>query len=77
MMGIHGIKPVCNQQYSAIGNNNGLFPAIQSTLGLIPIFGNDVWLHALTAAIAAYFGFIVKPDLLELRTGESAIAVRI
>jgi hypothetical protein len=49
----------------------GLFPATQSTLGLIPIFGNDVWLHAGTAAIAAYFGFIVKPDLLELRTGES------
>lgn len=48
----------------------GLFPPTQSTLGFIPIFGNDVWLHALTAAIAVYFGFIAKPDLLELRTGE-------
>lgn len=49
----------------------GLFPPTQSTLGLIPIFGNDVWLHAVTAAFATYFGFIAKPDLLELRTGES------
>jgi hypothetical protein len=44
----------------------GLFPPTQSTLGLIPIFGNDVWLHAITAAIAVYFGFIATPDLLEL-----------
>lgn len=50
----------------------GLFPPTQSTLGLIPIFSNDIWLHAGTAAIAAYFGFIAKPDLLELRTGESS-----
>ncbi len=49
----------------------GLFPPTQSTLGLIPIFGNDVWLHGLTAAIATYFGFIATPNLLELRTGES------
>ena len=49
----------------------GLFPPTQSTLGFIPVFGNDVWLHAVTAAIATYFGFIAKPDLLELRTGES------
>lgn len=51
----------------------GLFPPTQSTLGLIPIFGNDVWLHGVTAAIATYFGFIATPDLLELRTGERAL----
>ncbi|MBW4662303.1 MAG: DUF4383 domain-containing protein [Drouetiella hepatica Uher 2000/2452] len=44
----------------------GLVPIASSTFGLIPLFGNDVWLHAGTAAIAAYFGFIVKPDLLEI-----------
>ncbi|MBD2064648.1 DUF4383 domain-containing protein [Funiculus sociatus GB2-A5] len=49
----------------------GLIPATQSTLGLIPIFGNDVWLHAVTAAIAVYFGFLVKPDLLEISTGQA------
>ncbi|MBD2459560.1 DUF4383 domain-containing protein [Oscillatoria sp. FACHB-1407] len=45
----------------------GLFPPTQSTFGLIPIFGNDIWLHAITAAIATYFGFIATPDLAELR----------
>ncbi len=44
----------------------GLFLPTQTTLGFIPIFGNDVWLHASTAAIAAYFGFIATPDLAEL-----------
>ena len=50
----------------------GLFPATQSTLGFIPIFGNDVWLHAVTAAVAGYFGFIATPDLLELRAGKNS-----
>ena len=35
----------------------GLLPATQTTFGLIPIWGNDVWLHAVIAAAAAYFGF--------------------
>jgi hypothetical protein len=36
----------------------GLIPATQTTFGLIPIWGADVWLHALLAAAAAYFGFM-------------------
>jgi len=36
----------------------GLLPLTNTTFGLIPIFGNDVWLHALTALPAAYFGFV-------------------
>lgn len=35
----------------------GLIPATYTTFGLIPIFGNDVWLHAGTALISAYFGY--------------------
>ncbi|MBD3887062.1 DUF4383 domain-containing protein [Phormidium tenue FACHB-886] len=35
----------------------GLLPVLNTTFGLIPIFGNDVWLHALTALVAAFFGF--------------------
>lgn len=31
---------------------------LHTTFGLIPLYGNDVWLHALLAAAAAYFGFI-------------------
>jgi Domain of unknown function (DUF4383) len=35
----------------------GLIPATNTVFGLVPIYGHDVWLHALLAAIAAYFGF--------------------
>ena len=37
----------------------GVLPPLQTTFGLIPIFGRDVWLHAVTAVAAAYFGFVV------------------
>ena len=30
---------------------------LDTTFELIPLFSHDVWLHALTAAVAAYFGF--------------------
>ena len=36
----------------------GLIPATQTTFGLIPIWGNDVWLHGLIAGASAYFGFV-------------------
>jgi Domain of unknown function (DUF4383) len=37
----------------------GLIPATQTAFGLVPIWGADVWLHALLAVGAAYFGFAV------------------
>lgn len=40
----------------------GLIPATNTMFGLVPIYGNDVWLHAGTALIAAYFGFIARAD---------------
>jgi hypothetical protein len=36
----------------------GLLPATNTTFGLIPIYGNDVWLHAVLALVAAYFGWM-------------------
>lgn len=36
----------------------GLIPATNTTFGLVPIYGHDVWLHALLAGVAAYFGFV-------------------
>lgn len=36
----------------------GLLPFAKTTFGLMPIFGNNVWFNALTAAITAYFGFV-------------------
>ena len=35
----------------------GIIPGMQTLFGLVPLHGNDVWLHAGTAAIAAYFGW--------------------
>lgn len=40
----------------------GLLPFANTTFGVMPIFGNNVWFNALTGAIAGYFGFVVdKP----------------
>lgn len=36
----------------------GLVPGLNTTFGLVPLHGNDVWLHLLLAAPAAYFGFL-------------------
>jgi hypothetical protein len=52
----------------------GLIPYMNTTFGLAPIFGNDVWLHAVTAAIAVYFGFIAMPDVQQLLIKEEAAA---
>ena len=35
----------------------GVLPATQTTFGLIPIYGNDVWLHAVIAIAAGVIGF--------------------
>ena len=37
----------------------GLVPGLQTVFGLAPLFGHDVWLHALETVIAAYVGFVV------------------
>jgi hypothetical protein len=36
----------------------GLFPGTNLMFGLVPLYGNDIWLHALLAAVAGYFGFV-------------------
>ncbi|MEA3008960.1 MAG: hypothetical protein QOJ91_652 [Sphingomonadales bacterium] len=36
----------------------GLLEPTRTTFGFIPIYGNDVWLHALLAIVAAYFGWM-------------------
>ena len=35
----------------------GLLPFLDTAFGLIPLFGYNVGVHAMTALIAAYFGF--------------------
>jgi hypothetical protein len=40
----------------------GLIPGLNTTFGLIPLFSHDIWLHAASALLAAYFGFVVAPN---------------
>lgn len=35
----------------------GFIPVLFTTFGLVPLFGHDIWLHAVLAAVAAYFGW--------------------
>ena len=44
----------------------GVMPGFNTTFGLMPIFGNDVWLHSAIAVIGFYLGFIDTPGLLEI-----------
>ena len=45
----------------------GLIPATSTTFGLVPIYGNDIWLHAGLAIVAAYFGFVHNGSTDRLR----------
>ena len=47
----------------------GLVPGLNTTFGLVPIYGHDVWLHALLAGVAAYFGFVAAPEAEDRTTG--------
>jgi hypothetical protein len=46
----------------------GMLPLANTVFGWMPIHGHDIWLHALTAAIAAYFGWRVEPARVERRS---------
>jgi hypothetical protein len=36
----------------------GFVPSLQTLFGLVPLYGNNIWLHALLALVAAYFGWV-------------------
>ncbi len=40
----------------------GLIPGLHTMFGLTPLFGNDIWLHAALAAVAAYFGWVHRDE---------------
>lgn len=44
----------------------GLIPYANTFFGTIPIFGSNVLLHGVSAALAFYYGFAASPGLLEL-----------
>lgn len=35
----------------------GLIPATNTLFGLVPLYGNDIWLHLINTVLAGYFGF--------------------
>jgi hypothetical protein len=41
----------------------GFIPGLNTVFGLIPLYGHDVWLHAVTAVVAAYFGWFHRVDV--------------
>src|SRR5437667_216437 len=44
-----------------------MFPLLNTAMGMIPIHGNDVWLHGITAVVAAYFGWRQPAGISERR----------
>ena len=36
----------------------GLSPATETLLGMVPLHGNNIWLHGALAIVAAYFGWV-------------------
>ena len=46
----------------------GLVPGLNTLFGLVPLFGNDIWLHALLAIVAAYFGWMHRDREVADRT---------
>ena len=40
---------------------------IHTMFGLVPLFSHDVWLHGVTAALAAYFGWSAADDRVATR----------
>ena len=39
----------------------GLIPQLNTTFGLVPLFGHDIWLHGIEGVIALYLVFAIKP----------------
>ncbi len=55
----------------------GVLPGWNTAFGLMPLFGHDVWLHAGTAALAAYFGFVVAEAVIWVRRTENVKSERV
>jgi hypothetical protein len=51
----------------------GLVPQLDTVFGLVPLHGNDIWLHALLAAVAAYFGFVRRSEVDATSAGPTGI----
>ena len=50
----------------------GLLPVANTSFGIMPLFGNNVWFNAITGAVATYYGFF-KPIETESMPTSSGI----
>lgn len=50
----------------------GLIPVTQTLFGLVPLFSHNIWLHAIIAAIAAYFGWFRKRKVEDIGVSSAA-----
>lgn len=49
----------------------GLLPATNTTFGLMPIYGNNVWFNALTGLLAGYVGFVKPAELAKVESPQA------
>ena len=52
----------------------GLIPELDTLYGIVPLYSNDVWLHAVSAIVAAYFGW--APVAAVTTAGEPMSGIR-
>jgi hypothetical protein len=50
----------------------GLFPETNTLFGMMPMFGNDVWLHAVLAIVAGYFAVAAQRERHAAGVGSAA-----
>lgn len=50
----------------------GLLPYTNTMFGLVPLYGHNVWLNALSAIAAAYYGFIKSVQTTDISTSPTA-----
>lgn len=52
----------------------GLIPGLNTFFGILPLYGHDIWLHALITIAAAYFGFARTADVEAAPAGTTSRA---
>jgi hypothetical protein len=52
----------------------GLGPGANVMFGLAPLYGNDIWLHVILAAVAGFFGFLHREAVIDPATVQSRTA---
>ncbi len=56
----------------------GIFSGLHTLFGFVPLFGHDIWLHAATALVAAYFGILAPAEVItQRRTNISTDTVKV